>query len=41
MQRKKDREKDKPRNRFFTIENKLMFTRGEVCGQVGEIGDED
>jgi len=33
----KERERGKPRNRFLTIENKLMVTRGEVGGRMGEI----
>ena len=35
------REREKPRNRFLTIENILMVTREEVDGGMGEIGDED
>ena len=35
------RERGKPTNRLLTIENKLMFTRREVGGAMGEIGDED
>ena len=35
------RDKYKPRNRLLTIENKLVFTRGEVGGSMGEIGDGD
>ena len=31
-QRRKERDRDKPRNRLSTIENKLMVTRGEVVG---------
>ena len=38
---KEQRKRDKPRNRFLTIENKLMVTRGEVGGEMGEIGDGD
>ena len=30
--RPKKRERDKPRNRFLTIENKLVVTTGEVGG---------
>jgi len=30
--KKQNREKDKPRNRLLTIENKLMVVRGEVGG---------
>ena len=30
LNRKKKRERDKPRNRLLTIQNKLMVTRGEV-----------
>ena len=37
----KKRERDKPRNRLLTIENKLMVTRGEEGGEIGEIGDGD
>ena len=37
----KEKERDKPRNILLTIENKLMVTRGEVGGQMGEIGDGD
>ena len=40
-QREKERERHKPRNRPLTIENKLMATRGEVGGEMGEIGDGD
>ena len=32
-------ESDKPRNRLLTIENKLMATRGEMGGGIGETGD--
>ena len=32
------RERGKPRNRFLTVENKLMVTRGEVGGEMSEIG---
>ena len=40
--RKKKGEQDKPKNRFLTIENKLMVTREEVVdGEMGEIGDGD
>ena len=38
---KKEREREKPRNRPLTVENKLMVTRGEVGGGTGEIGDGD
>ena len=37
----KKSERDKPRNRLLTIENKLMDTRGEVGGGMGEIGEGD
>ena len=39
-QRKK-REKDKPRNRLFVLENKLIVTRGAVEGGMGEIDHGD
>ena len=35
----KVRDKGKPRNRLLIIENKLMVTRGEVDGRMGEIGE--
>ena len=41
MSKGEKRERDKPRNRLLTIENKLMVTRGEVGGGMGEIGDGD
>ena len=28
--------KDKPKNRLLTLENKLMDTRGQVGGRMGE-----
>lgn len=31
----------KPRNRLLTVKNKLMVTRGEVGGGLGEINDRD
>ena len=34
-------ERDKPRNRLLTTENKLMVTRGEVNRGSGLIGDRD
>ena len=37
----REKERGKPRNRLLTIENKLMVTRGEVGGGMGEIGDGD
>ena len=41
-EKEKERDRDKPRNRFLTIENKLMVTRGEgLDGVMGEIGDGD
>ena len=36
---KREGGRDKPRNRPLTTENKLMVTRGEVGGRMGEIGD--
>jgi len=36
---RKKRKGGKSRNRFLTTENKLMVTRGEVDGRIGEIGD--
>jgi len=39
--RKREIERDKPRNKLLTTENKLMVTRGEVSGGMGEIGDGD
>ena len=41
IQRCIKRERGKPRNRLFAIENKLMVTRGEVGRGMGEIGDGD
>ena len=38
---KGEKKGDKPRNRLLTIENKLMVTREEVGGGMGEIGDGD
>ena len=35
------KKKDKSRNRLLAIENKLMVTRGEVGGGMGEIDDGD
>ena len=32
---------DKPKNRLFTTENKLMVSRIEVGGEMGEIGEGD
>jgi len=29
------------KNRLFTIENKLLVTRREVGGEMGEIGERD
>lgn len=37
-QRKRKRERNKPRNRLLTIENKLMVTRREVVGKRGKKG---
>ena len=33
------RERDEPRNRFLTLENKVMVTKAEGGGGMGEIGD--
>ena len=41
MDKRKKRERGKPRNRLLTIETILMVTRGEVDGEMGEIGDGD
>ena len=41
MSKGKKRERDKPRNRLVTVENTLMFTRGEVGGGMGKIGKGD
>ena len=38
---KTKRERGKLRNRLLAIENKLMASRGEVSGEMGEIGDGD
>ena len=38
---KEKKKEDKPKNRLLTIENKLMVTRGEVGGGMGEIGEGD
>ena len=38
-QRKKSERQTK--NRLFTIENKLMVTRGEVIQGMGQVGDRD
>ena len=35
------KKKPKQKNRFLNIENKLVVTRGEVGGGMGEIGKED
>ena len=35
------KEKDKPRNRLLTTENKLMVTSGEVGGEMGKIDEGD
>ena len=34
-------EGEKPRNRLLTVEIKLMVTRREVGGRMGDIGDGD
>ena len=39
--KKRERERGKPRNGLLTIENKLMVIRGDVGGEMGEIGDGD
>ena len=33
--------RDKPRNILLIMENKLMVTRGEVGGEMGETGEGD
>ena len=38
---KTDRDRDKPRNRLLTIQNKLMVIRTEVGRGMGERGDGD
>ena len=38
---KRERDRDKPGNKLLTIENKLIATRGEVDGEMGEIDDGD
>ena len=38
---KEEKERDKPRNRLSTTENKLMVTIGEVSRRMGEIGNGD
>ena len=40
-QSEKERQTAKPRNRLLTIEIKLMVTRREVGGEMGEIGEGD
>ena len=40
-EQREKREGGKPKNRFLTIENKLMVTRREVGGRTGETGDGD
>ena len=35
---KGEKERDKPRNRLLTTENKLVVTRGEEGGEVDAIG---
>ena len=40
MSKGKERER-KQKNRFLTIENKLMVTRGEVSRGMGETGKGD
>ena len=37
----KEKKRDKPRNRLFIIENKLMITRGELAERMGEDDDGD
>ena len=37
--KKQNKEKDKPENKLLTRENKLMVTRGEVCGGMGKISE--
>ena len=39
--RERGGKRDKPRDRLLTLENKLMVTKGEVDGGIGEIGDGD
>ena len=38
-QREKKREEGKPKNRVLRVESKLIITRGEADGELGEIGD--
>ena len=35
------KERDEPRNRFLTLENKVMVTKAEDGGGMGEMGDGD
>lgn len=37
--KKSQRERGKPNNKLLIIENNVMFTREEVVGGKGEIGD--
>ena len=37
----KGKERDKPRNKFLRIKNKVMVTIGEVVGRMRKIGDGD
>lgn len=39
--KKREKERDKPRNRPLTIENKLIVIKGEVGGGMREIDDGD
>lgn len=41
MNKGKKRESEKPRNRFLTLESKLMVIRGEEGGGMGDIGEGD
>ena len=39
QEKEREREREKQKNRLLTIDNKLMVTREEVGGRMGEIGD--
>ena len=40
-EKRKKREREKPGNRLLTLENKLMATRREVSGGMGEIKEDN
>lgn len=40
MNEQRMKKRDETKNRLLTVENKLMLTKGEVGGAMGEMGDE-